>query len=351
MAVFKKRSPPPGAVPGALAIPVGAPAPRIRLFSFDATKVEERTIENVEELATWCAATDRTLWVDVQGLGDERVLRRLGELFDLHPLLLADVVNVPQRPKVEGYDSMHLIVMRVVELNHRDLQMEQVSLVLGRNFVLSIQERPGDSFDPVRERLRSGGSIRRMKADYLAYALIDTIVDGYFPLLERLGEELEQLEEDVVRHPHPSELERIHSARRQLVTLRRAIWPLREELASLSRDDTGAFSRPVRVYVRDTYDHAVQAVDVVETYRELVASLMDVYLSRLSQRTNEIVKMLTLVSSIFIPLTFIVGVYGMNFAYMPELQVRWAYPVVWAVMLVTAAGMLAYFWWRGWLES
>jgi magnesium transporter len=309
----------------------------------------EQDVPDVETLAQ-LRTEQRVLWVDVQGLGDERVLRRLGELFALHPLLLADVVNVSQRPKVEDYDDVHLIVTRTVELNGRDLDVEQVSIVLGPSFVLSIQERSGDPFDPVRERLRGGGVIRRMRADYLAYALMDAVVDGYFPLLERLGEDLERLEEDVIGAPSPHVLERLHGARRGLVTLRRTIWPLREELASLSRDDTGAFSRPVRVYVRDTYDHAVQAVDVVETYRELTGSLMDVYLSSMSQRTNDVMKVLTVVSTIFIPLTFIVGVYGMNFEYMPELRIWWAYPAVWTAMIALAAGLFLTFRARGWLE-
>src|SRR5262245_36097116 len=235
----KKRSPPPGSVPGALAIPAGAPRPRLHAFVYDAEHVAEHDLTDLETLGQLCTAPQK-LWLDVQGLGDEQVLRRLGELFGLHPLLLADVVNVPQRPKVEDYDNVHLIVTRTVELNERDLDVEQVSIVLGPDFVLSIQERPGDPFNPVRERLRSGGTIRRMRADYLAYALLDTVVDGYFPLLERLGEDLERLEEEVVGHPEPASLERIHTARRRLVTLRRSIWPLREELASLARDDIGA---------------------------------------------------------------------------------------------------------------
>jgi len=349
MPPIRKRRPPPGSVPGTLAIPPGAPPPRLHIFSYDAEHVLEQDVSDVETLAQ-LRAEARVLWVDVQGLGDERVLRRLGELFALHPLLLADVVNVGQRPKVEDYDNVHLIVTRTVEPNGSDLDVDQVSLVLGPSFVLSIQERPGDPFDPVRERLRAGGVIRRMRADYLAYALLDTVVDGYFPVLETLGEDLERLEEDVIGAPGPHSLEQIHGARRRLVTLRRTIWPLREELASLSRDDTGAFSRPVRVYVRDTYDHAVQAVDVVETYRELTGSLMDVYLSSMSQRTNDVMKVLTVVSTIFIPLTFIVGIYGMNFDWMPELRVWWAYPVVWAVMIAIATGLYTTFRARGWLD-
>jgi magnesium transporter len=344
----KRRSPPPGAIPGALAIPAGAPPPRIRAFSYDVEHLSEQDVPDVEVLGS-LLADERVLWVDVQGLGDEKVLRRLGELFALHPLLLADVVNVPQRPKVEDYDDVHLIVTRTVDLDGRDLAIDQVSIVLGPNFVLSIQEHPGDPFDPVRERLRAGGSIRRARADYLAYALMDTVVDGYFPLLEQLGELLEHLEEDIIADPGPDALERIHTARRRLVTLRRSVWPLREELATLARDDTGAFSRAVRVYVRDTYDHAVQAVDIIETYRELTGSLMEVYLSSVSQRTNDVMKLLTVVSTVFIPLTFIVGVYGMNFVYMPELRMHWAYPAVWGVMVVLAGGMLVYFRRRGWL--
>lgn len=349
MPPFKKRSPPPGAVPGALAIPSGAPPPRLHAFCYDAERLVEQDVTDVEVLAT-LLSTDRVLWVDVQGLGDEAVLRRLGEIFQLHPLLLADIVNVPQRPKVEDYDDVHLIITRTVERNGRDLDVEQVSIVLGKHFVLSIQERPGDPFDPVRARLRTGGSIRRMRADYLAYTLLDTVVDGYFPLLESLGEEIERLEDDVVTAPGPDTLAAIHTARRRLLTLRRTVWPLREELAALGREDTGAFSRPVRVYVRDTYDHAVQAVDIVETYRELLGSLMDVYLSSVSQRTNEVMKVLTVVSTIFIPLTFVVGIYGMNFAYMPELQIWWAYPLVWLLMIAIGGGLFAAFRARGWLE-
>jgi magnesium transporter len=345
---LKKRSPPPGSSPGALAIPAGAPRPKLHAFVYDVQHIAEHDPTDLETLGQLCTAP-QILWLDVQGLGDEQLLRRLGELFGLHPLLLADVVNVPQRPKVEDYDNVHLIVTRTVQMNGRDLDVEQVSIVLGPNFVLSIQERPGDPFNPVRERLRSGGTIRRMRADYLAYALLDTVVDGYFPLLERLGEDLERLEEEVVGRPEPDALERIHVARRRLVTLRRSIWPLREELASLARDDIGAFSRPVRVYVRDTYDHAVQAVDIVETYRELTQSLMDVYLSSVSQRTNEVMKVLTVVSTIFIPLTFLVGIYGMNFKWMPELHIWWAYPVLWAVMTVVAGAMVAFFRHRHWL--
>jgi len=346
--IRKRRRPPPGASPGALAIPAGAPRPRIHAFSYDAEHLSEQDVADVETLAA-LRADGRVLWVDVQGLGDEQMLRRLGALFALHPLLLADVVNVPQRPKVEDYDDVHLIVTRTVELDGHDLDVDQVSIVLGPSFVLSIQERPGDPFDPVRERLRTGGSIRRMHADYLAYALMDTVVDGYFPLLERVGEELEHLEEDIISAPGPDALERIHTARHRVVSLRRCIWPLREELGALARGNSRAFSLPVQVYVRDTYDHAVQAVDIIETYRELMGSLMEVYLSSVSQRTNEVMKVLTVVSTIFIPLTFIVGVYGMNFAYMPELHVHWAYPAVWAVMIVLAGGMLVYFQKRGWL--
>jgi magnesium transporter len=348
MPPFKKRSPPPGAVPGALAIPAGAPPPRLHAFCYDAERLVEQDVTDVEALAGLRSA-ERVLWVDVQGLGDEAVLRRLGEIFHLHPLLLADVVNVPQRPKVEDYDDVHLIVTRTVERDGRDLDVEQVSIVFGANFVLSIQERPGDPFDPVRARLRAGGSIRRMHADYLAYTLLDTVVDGYFPLLESLGEEIERLEDDVVAAPGPDTLAAIHTARRRLLTLRRTVWPLREELSALGREDSG-FSHAVRVYVRDTHDHAVHAVDLVETYRELLGSLMDVYLSSVGQRTNEVMKVLTVVATIFIPLTFIVGIYGMNFDYMPELRIWWAYPLVWLGMIAVGGGLFATFRARGWLD-
>jgi magnesium transporter len=298
-------------------------------------------------------------WVDVKGLGSEEILQRVGTVFNLHPLMLEDVVNVPQRPKAEEYDDQLLIVARMVVIADQGFVTEQVSLILSRNYLLTVQEEAEyDCFAPVRERIRTGkGQIRRSGADYLAYALLDAIVDGFFPILEVYGEALETLEDEVVASPDRQTLERIHQMKRELLMLRRAIWPQRDMINSLIRDGNDLITDEVRIYLRDCYDHTVQVLDMVETYRELASSLMDVYLSSVSNRMNEVMKFLTVVSSIFIPLTFIAGVYGMNFNTekspynLPELNFYWGYPLCLAVMATIAVTMIVMFYRRGWFEN
>jgi magnesium transporter len=350
----------PGSLPGTLTIPSDAKPPVITLIDYSETSAMRIEIETPEECAPYLD-TDSVSWVDVKGLGSEDILLRLGKVFGLHPLVLEDVVNVPQRPKVEEYDDQLLVIARMVTLKHdgNGFTSEQVSFILGRHYLLTVQEEPEyDSFGPIRERIRTAkGTIRRYGTDYLAYALIDSIVDGFFPVLETYGEQLEELEDAVVANPSRVTLERVHELKRELLTLRRAIWPQRDAINSLIRDSSDLISQDVRIYLRDCYDHTVQVLDMVETYRELAASLMDVYLSSVSNKMNEVMKLLTVISSIFIPLTFIAGVYGMNFNpekspfNMPELNWYWGYPLCWGVMLSTAAFLVFFFWRRGWFEN
>lgn len=351
--LFHKRHPPVGARPGTLVIPEGAPPPRLHVFDYGPGHCQTTEIATVEEVRPFLASPSVT-WVDVQGLGDEAMLREIGELFGIHSLALEDAVNVPQRPKYEAYEQHQLFITRMgwVASRELDLETEQVSIFLGDGFVLTLQERHGDLFDPVRERIRAGkGPIRRSGPDYLAYALIDTVIDGYYPILEQMGEYLEDLEEAIFTRARRADLRRVYHVKRQLLALRRAVWPQREAVNALIRDENPLVSQQVRIYLRDCYDHAVQVIDVTETFRELASNLMDMYLSAVSQRTNDVMKVLTIMASIFIPLTFLAGIYGMNFERMPELDTPWAYPALLAVMAVIALLMLVYFWRRGWLGA
>ncbi len=350
----RKRTPPPGARPGEMAIPPGASPPRIHVIDYSADAVVERDVTDVATLAPFRAAETVT-WIDVQGIGDETVLRRIGELFAIHPLALADVVNVPQRPKVEVYDGHILFIARcaaIPEGERETVAMEQMSFVLGPRYLISFQERYGDNFDPIRARVRSGaGLIRTLGPDYLLYALLDTLIDGYFPVLEALGETINGLEEEVIARPTPRTLERIHRVRRSLLLMRRTLWPQRDAIAALNREENPLVAAPVHVYLRDCADHSVQILDAVETYREMAVAIMEIYLSIVSNRLNEVMKVLTVMSSVFIPLTFLVGVYGMNFRHMPELEWRWAYPALWVIIVAVAFGMVVFFRRRGWLGS
>lgn len=347
---FRKHRPPVGSAPGAFSVPPHALVPRIHVIDYDAERVDERDIAHVEQLARYRQSKTVT-WIDIQGIGDERLLREIASLFEIHPLAMADIVNVPQRPKVEAYDHQALLITQWPELQPPGrIDFEQLSLVLGTGYVLTFQQRYGSHLEPVARRIRQGALIRRMGADYLAYALIDAAIDAYYPVLEGLGDRLERIEDWLVQKPRPALLREVHDVRRELLQLRRAVWPQREAVNALLRESP-FITDAVRIYLRDCYDHVVQIMDVVETHREMASSLMEVHLSSISNRTNEVMKMLTVVATIFIPLTFIVGVYGMNFEHMPELSLPWAYPLLWFVMILLAAGMLWYFRRAGWLGS
>lgn len=346
---FHKRHPPVGAPPGTLVFPEERQPASVRVTLYGPDDVEEHENVAVDDIPTHLAG-DRVVWIDVCGLGDEPLLRRLAEIFDIHPLALEDVVNVPQRPKAEAYDQQHLVITRMARAAKGYLDVEQVSLFIGSRYLLTIQEREGDAFDPVRMRIRAGkGLIRRSGPDYLAYALIDAVLDGYYPVLEELGDRLQAIEERILREVRPSSQRSIHRIRRDLLVLRRAVWPQREAVGALVREESPLITAQVRQYLRDCLDHAVQILDVIDTYRELASSLMDTHMSAVGQRSNEVMKVLTIMASIFIPLTFMAGLYGMNFDYLPELHYRWAYPGLLSLMLLVAAGMLFYFRRRHWL--
>jgi magnesium transporter len=355
----KLQRPPPGASPGTLVVSAQAPKPVIRVMDFSPDHLEEKKLGSPKEVVKYLTDNKASVtWVDVQGLGEKEVLEELGAIFKIHRLALADVVNVPQRPKVEAYKNHVFVITRMTVLSPRgEPEGEQMSLFLGKNFVLTFQETYGDCLDPLRERIRAGAGLsRRSGPDYLAYAILDAIIDHYFPVTEALGERIEVLEDEVVTRPTPLTLKKIYALKRDLLSVRRGIWPQREAINSLLRDETGLMGQEVQVYLRDCYDHAVQLIDVLETLRELTTGLLDVYLSSVANRTNEVMKVLTVVATIFIPLTFLVGVYGMNFSTdspwnMPELKWRFGYVILWVLMIAVAAALLLFFKRRGYLRS
>jgi len=351
MDVFRKKHPKIGARPGTLVIEKDAPTPRIHMIHYHATgDVVEQDVTDPEELLS-ALSDDSVTWVDVQGFGDLAMMKKIGRLFKLHDLLLEDVVNTPQRPKAEAYHNQLLMIVRMVRGETvADIEMEQVSVVLGPHYVITFQQWYGDVLDPVRQRIRSGkGIIRKHQSDYLAYAIVDTIIDAYYPVLESVGDRLEAMETAVIQDPSTQVLQDLNRLKNCLVSLRRAMWPQREAMNEIVRGDHELIRDEVRIYFRDTYDHCVQASEVTEMYREMVTGLMNTYLSAVANRTNDVMKVLTIVATIFIPLTFVAGIYGMNFDYMPELKSPWGYFGVWVVMLVTAAAMFGFFWNRGWI--
>jgi magnesium transporter len=351
------RTPSPGAVPGTLVL-ASNEKPRIFVIDYCATHVIEKEVFEIDDVASYLTdSTPSVTWVDVRGIGHQPTFERLGQIFHLHPLALEDVVNVPQRPKSDLYPEQQVVVARMIQMPEDGrVKAEQVALVFGKDFLLTVQEDPdSDVFDPVRDRIRNArGSVRSLGADYLAYALLDAVVDGFFPVLEQLGERLEDLEETVMDGRHTRSRD-IHQIKRELLTVRRAIWPQRDVVNVLLREESPFIGKEARVYLRDTYDHTVQVMDMVETFREIASGLMDLYLSSVSNRMNEIMKVLTILSTIFLPITFIAGVYGMNFDTaaspynMPELKWRYGYPCTLAAMALSVLGLLLYYRRRGWL--
>ncbi|MEX0739913.1 MAG: magnesium/cobalt transporter CorA [Pseudohongiella sp.] len=350
--LIRKRGKKVGAAPGTLIHigPVTADLPRISQIHYNQTAIDESTLTN----ATDCQppAPDTTVaWFNVDGLSNPDLVRILGETFKLHPLVMEDILNTDHRPKIEVHDNYLYIVIKMLQFREdsTSITIEQVSLIVGDNYVLSFQERQGDVFNSVRERLRSGRRIRQMGADYLAYALIDAVVDNYFLILENLGDAIEDLEQELIDKPTPTTLHRIHHFKREMLLLRKAVWPLREVLSSLSRDEDVVINSEIRLFLRDVYDHSIHIMDNIDTLRDLLTGMIDLYVSSVSQRMNEIMKVLTIFASIFMPLTFIAGVYGMNFEYMPELAIPWAYPLTLLFMLAVGVGLVLYFKWRKWL--
>ncbi|QJE95580.1 magnesium/cobalt transporter CorA [Luteolibacter luteus] len=360
-----KRHFAPGASPATL-VPhtegEGAVKPRIHLLEYDANSFAEHEVTESADLLALIDAGKIT-WINIDGLGDIDALELLARKYGLHPLALEDVLNTGQRPKVEEFQDHLFIVAQMVYQDATEcICGEQVSIFLGKNYVITVQEEPEyDVFNPVRERLRAGrGSIRKSKADYLAYALLDSIIDHYFPVLDELGRSIEDLEDQLLENPERSMVLKLHEHRRSLTQLRRYVWPLRDLVNGLLHDNSGQIKAPTKVFLRDCYDHTVQLMDFVESYKEITTGLMELYHSSVGLRTNEVMRVLTVITSIFIPLTFIVGVYGMNFSQeppdnktmplnMPELYSPHGYIVVMGVMLVIAVAQLVFFRRKGWL--
>lgn len=357
MAYFTKRYHPPGTPPGTLTDKRGEEKEKVVIHLIDYT--EQDFVELELQDAGECSAyleRDTITWIHVQGTVEAETLKELGTLFGLHPLALEDVLNTGQRSKADSYEDQLFVIMNLPIIEDEAVRTEQVSLFLGGNFLISFHRGEEHPFTPVMKRLRKhSGKIRERNADYLLYALLDIIIDRGFPILEYFGEQIEELEEELLENPEKKTLEQIHHTKRELLTLRRMLWPQREVLNLLIRDEQPQIGEEIHVYLRDCYDHTIQIMDLIETYREMTASMLDVYLSSISNRMNEVMKLLTVIATIFIPLTFIVGVYGMNFGTrnhspwaMPELDWYYGYPALWLVMIVIAGGMVLYFKRRDW---
>ena len=326
--------------------------PRISLIQYSENFFSEKPFESLEQCMEAVKEHSGNSWVNIDGVHDVAFIEKSGELFGIHPLVLEDIVNTEQRPKMEEHENFLFFSLKMLSLSgkEKNIGVEQVSMLLGKGLIITFQESPGDVFEALRERIRQGkGRIRKQKADYLAYALIDAIVDNYFAILERVGEELEELEELVLKSSDKETVSRIHAIKRQMLLIRRAAWPMRELVNNFEKSESVWLEKSTRIFLRDVYDHTIQIIDSVEVSREIIAGLLDMHLSSLSNKTNEVMKVLTIMATIFIPLTFIAGVYGMNFEYMPELAWKWGYPGIMIFMFVAAMGMLWFFRRKKWL--
>lgn len=324
---------------------------RMTVLDYDEKQCEEKEVESVESLFKF-RDSSTVSWINIDGLHEVDPIERLGSHFGIHPLVLEDVVNTEQRPKLEDMGDYIFIVLKMMSFNKVEnrVEAEQVSLIIGKNYVLTFQERIGDVFQGIRERIRNHqGRIRRMGSDYLAYTLVDAIVDNYFVVLEVVGDQIESMEDDVMTNPTTETMQTLQKIKRRLLFLRKSVWPLREVISHLERMESKLIQKQTHPYFRDVYDHTIQVVDMLETMRDMNSGMFDMYLSSISNKMNEVMKVLTIIATIFIPLTFIAGIYGMNFEYMPELKWHWAYFSVWGVMAAVVIVMVVYFKKRKWL--
>ncbi len=351
--IIRRRSEKKGLPPGTV-VYVGekkSEEVKIRIMDFNEAHFEEKEVDEVEECFPFRSKPTVT-WINIDGVHEVDVIEKLGKHFNLHPLVLEDVANTGQRPKIEDFADYIFLVLKMLyyDEKERETKAEQVSLVLGSNWLISFQEREGDVFDSVRERIRSDkGRIRKMGGDYLIYALVDSVVDHYFQILERIGEKVEEIEDELVTNPAPETLHNIHDLKRQMIFLRKSVWPLREVINRLERWESPLVQKSTYIYLRDVYDHTIQVIDAIETFRDMVSGMLDIYLSSVSNRMNEVMKVLTIIATIFIPLTLVAGLYGMNFKYMPELEWSWGYPMVLLSMLIIGLLMVMYFRRKKWL--
>jgi len=356
MDFFTKRYHAPGTAPGTLK-PSGTGEKvelKITLIDYTESDFQEVDLATADECKEYLSRPSTT-WIHIQGHAAPDTLRELGNLFDLHSLALEDVLNIGQRPKAETYDDQLFVIMSLPVMREAEISVEQLSLFHGENFVISIHQGEVDPFEPVRKRLRTASSrIRKRPADYLLYTLLDVVIDAGFPILEHFGELIADLEEELLESPSTSTLKRLHLYKRELLLLRRMLWPQRDALNTIMRSDHALIHDDTRFYLRDCYDHTIQIMDLLESFRDLTTGMLDVYLSSTSNRMNETIRILTVIATIFIPLTFIAGVYGMNFNTgkspwsMPELNWYYGYPIVWLIMIAVAAGLLYFFKRKGW---
>jgi magnesium transporter len=352
--VFRNRRKPPGLPPGSL-VYTGESRPqgptKALMIDYDEHKVIERALSAAEECLPFKDARTVT-WIDVDSMSDTKLLENFGRVMGFHALMLEDILNTDQRPKLEDYGNYIYIVVKMLDYNEArgEIDIEQLSLVLGPNYVLTFQERPGDFFEPLRERLRKSlGRIRKMGADYLAYAILDIIVDHYFVVLERLGEKIEKLEEVVAGNPGPDTASQLHALRREMIFVRRSTWPVREVVTGLQRSESDLIKESSSVYFRDLHDHIMQVTDAVDSFRDLLNGMLDAYYATLTNRTNAVLKVLALFSAIFMPLTFITGIFGMNFVHFPELEWRYGFQGSVFLMAIVIAVMVGFFRWKKWL--
>lgn len=329
---------------------------KITVIDYDESHYEEKVVESVEECFKF-KDTPTVTWINIDGIHDVSVVEKIGNCFNIHPLVLEDIVHTDQRPKMEDFEDYLYIVIKMLYFDDKtaEIKAEQVSLLLGHNYVISFQEYEGDVFDPIRDRLRTGkGRIRKQGADYLAYALLDIIVDYYFKLLEKVGEKVEIMESQLIEEPKTKTLQDIYSLKRETILLRKSVWPLREVISSLERSESKLIQSSTDIFLRDVYDHTIRVIDAIETYRDLLSGLLDLYMSSISNKMNQVMKVLTIIATIFIPLTFIAGIYGMNFDpeaspfNMPELGWYWGYLSVWILMIAITVVMIIYFKRKNW---
>ncbi|WP_406661190.1 magnesium/cobalt transporter CorA [Methanolobus sp. ZRKC3] len=324
---------------------------RITAINYDQDNYQETLIENVEDCFHF-KESKGVSWINIDGIHEVENIEKIGKHFGLHPLVMEDIVHASQRPKMEDFGSYIYFVLKMFRIEDKEsgIKAEQISIILGQNYVISFQEMQGDTFGAVRERLQnSRGRIRSKGADYLAYVLLDSIVDNYFVVIEKISESIEEIEEELVEDPDSSTLQKIHYLKKEMIYLRKSIWPLRDLIGNLERTESPLFDDSTFIFLRDVYDHTIRVADMIETYRDILSGMMDVYLSSISNKMNEVMKTLTIIATVFIPLTFIAGIYGMNFKYMPELEWRWGYHFVWVIIVLLSAIMVVYFRRRKWL--
>ncbi len=343
----KKRSKKTGLPPGSL-VHIGKKKEtktKITIIDYDEKIFQELEIDAPKECITYKDKPTIT-WINVDGIENIEILKDLGECFNIHPLTLEDILNTDHRPKLEDYENYIYIVLKMLSYNEKEggISSEQVSLILGKNYVISFQESEGDIFDPIRERIKNDkGRVRKAGSDYLLYLLLDSIVDNYFNILEKVSEKIEGLEDEVIKNPTQETLNTIHNMKTEMLYLKKSVWPLREVVNKLERGELTLIKKSTSVYLRDIYDHTIQVIDTTETLRDMLSGILDIYLSSVSNRMNEVMKVLTIIATIFIPVTFIAGIYGMNFSNMPEIGWPWSYVVFWIVVLIIGVTMIIYF--------